>query len=112
MAGRSTGSHHQAIEAKFYYLLPSSRAEPNFSVVDFRHVGSRYNDLVQDCEDLVEVTGNIGNVYMLHLLMMHSTSHITLRNLRIITNPPVSLKSRNTIMSGVTLNPGIHGSIH
>ncbi|KAE9371033.1 hypothetical protein N431DRAFT_558656 [Stipitochalara longipes BDJ] len=85
--------------AKFLYDHPdgvsphlSTRTEPNFSVVDFRHVVSRYNELVQDCEDFVEVTGNIGDIYLLHPLMMHSASHNTLRNARIITNPPVSLK--------------------
>jgi hypothetical protein len=85
--------------AKFLYDHPdgvsphlTTRTEPNFSVVDFRHVVSRYNELVQDCEDFVEVTGKIGDVYLLHPLMMHSASHNTLRNVRIITNPPVSLK--------------------
>jgi hypothetical protein len=70
----------------------TTRAEPNFSVVDFRHVVSRYNELVQDCDNFVEVTGKIGDVYLLHPLMMHSASHNALRNVRIITNPPVSLK--------------------
>jgi len=85
--------------AKFLYDHPdgvsphlTTRAEPNFSVVDFRHVISRYNELVQDCETFVEVTGKIGDVYLLHPLMMHSASHNALRNARIITNPPVSLK--------------------
>lgn len=85
--------------AKFLYDYPegvspymTTKKEPNFSVVDFHHVVSRYNELVQDCEDFVEVTGNIGDVYLLHPLMMHSASHNTLRNMRIITNPLVSLK--------------------
>ncbi|KAI7550203.1 hypothetical protein KC331_g3327 [Hortaea werneckii] len=40
----------------------------------------------------VEATGKVGDVYLLHPLMLHSASHNKLRNVRIITNPPVSLK--------------------
>lgn len=40
----------------------------------------------------VEVTGKVGDVYLLHPLMLHSASNNKLRNLRVITNPPVSLK--------------------
>ncbi|RDL37065.1 Uncharacterized protein BP5553_04498 [Venustampulla echinocandica] len=41
---------------------------------------------------IVEATGQIGDVFFLHPLMLHSASKNELRNLRIITNPPVSLK--------------------
>ncbi|KAK5942914.1 hypothetical protein PMZ80_005480 [Knufia obscura] len=40
----------------------------------------------------VEVTGQVGDVYLLHPLMLHSASNNKLREVRIITNPPVSLK--------------------
>jgi len=40
----------------------------------------------------VEATGKLGDVYLLHPLMLHSASNNKLRNLRVITNPPVSLK--------------------
>ena len=40
----------------------------------------------------VEATGKVGDVYLLHPLMLHSASNNKLRNVRIITNPPVSLK--------------------
>ncbi|KAH6713948.1 hypothetical protein BKA61DRAFT_643748 [Leptodontidium sp. MPI-SDFR-AT-0119] len=39
-----------------------------------------------------EATGEIGDVYLLHPLMLHSASKNLLRVLRVITNPPVSLK--------------------
>jgi hypothetical protein len=42
-------------------------------------------------EDFVEASGKVGDVYLLHPLMMHSASNNMLRELRIITNPPVSL---------------------
>jgi len=43
-------------------------------------------------EAFQEVTGEVGDVYLLHPLMLHSASRNLLRRPRIITNPPVSLK--------------------
>lgn len=40
----------------------------------------------------VEATGNCGDVYLLHPLMLHSASSNPLRRLRIIANPPVHLR--------------------
>jgi hypothetical protein len=40
----------------------------------------------------VEATGTIGDVYLLHPLMLHSASTNPLRKVRIITNPPVAIK--------------------
>ncbi|KAK3676488.1 hypothetical protein LTR78_003764 [Recurvomyces mirabilis] len=40
----------------------------------------------------VEATGEIGDVYILHPFMLHSASRNLRRDIRIITNPPVSLK--------------------
>ncbi|KAI0128936.1 hypothetical protein BJ170DRAFT_353972 [Xylariales sp. AK1849] len=51
-----------------------------------------YCALTQSCEMFVEASGKVGDVYLLHPLMMHSASNNALRNPRIITNPPVSLK--------------------
>ncbi|KAK7742072.1 hypothetical protein SLS53_004658 [Cytospora paraplurivora] len=42
--------------------------------------------------DYVEVSGQAGDVYILHPLMLHSATINPLRNVRIITNPPVSLR--------------------
>jgi hypothetical protein len=39
-----------------------------------------------------EMTGEIGDVILLHPFMLHSASKNLLRNVRVITNPPVSLK--------------------
>lgn len=50
-----------------------------------------YCDLVSHCSDFHEMTGNVGDVILLHPLMVHSASRNHLRNARIITNPPVSL---------------------
>jgi hypothetical protein len=43
-------------------------------------------------EAFVEVTGKVGDVFLLHPLMLHAASSNSLRNVRIITNPPVSLR--------------------
>jgi hypothetical protein len=52
-----------------------------------------FNQTVQNCapESFHEMTGKVGDVILLHPLMLHSASKNGLRNIRIITNPPVSL---------------------
>ncbi|KAI0081608.1 hypothetical protein K474DRAFT_1252544 [Panus rudis PR-1116 ss-1] len=47
---------------------------------------------VKKCEKFVELTGEVGDVILLHPLMLHSASKNYLRIPRIITNPPVALK--------------------
>ncbi|KAK7449293.1 hypothetical protein VKT23_013436 [Stygiomarasmius scandens] len=47
---------------------------------------------VRRCNKFVEVTGEIGDVVLLHPLMLHSASKNHLRIPRVITNPPVGLK--------------------
>ena len=39
----------------------------------------------------VEATGVVGDVYLLHPLMLHSATNNLRRDIRVITNPPVSL---------------------
>lgn len=56
-----------------------------------------WNSWVQDrelCHDesFHEATGSVGDVYFLHPFMLHSASKNLLREVRIITNPPVALK--------------------
>ncbi|EXJ73970.1 uncharacterized protein A1O5_02264 [Cladophialophora psammophila CBS 110553] len=53
-----------------------------------------FNDIVQKCAaaSFHEMTGNVGDVILLHPLMLHSASKNGRRLARIITNPPVSLK--------------------
>ncbi|KAJ8454099.1 hypothetical protein ONZ45_g19437 [Pleurotus djamor] len=47
---------------------------------------------IKSCSKFVELTGKIGDVVLLHPLMLHSASKNYLRIPRVITNPPVSLK--------------------
>ncbi|KAI1102845.1 dihydrofolate reductase-like domain-containing protein [Jackrogersella minutella] len=42
--------------------------------------------------DFVEATGHVGDVYLLHPLMMHSATSNARRDVRIITNPRVSIR--------------------
>ena len=46
---------------------------------------------VHNCKDFVEVTGEVGDVVLLHPLMLHTASKNHTRIPRIITNPPVAL---------------------
>jgi hypothetical protein len=65
------------------------RGHPDFSLeknLDF------FNQTARTCTNFVEAHGEIGDVYLFHPLMLHSASRNPLRKLRIITNPPVSVK--------------------
>jgi hypothetical protein len=58
---------------------------------------SFWSDLVRDPsltrdESFFEMTGEVGDVILLHPFMLHSASKNLLRAVRVITNPPVSLK--------------------
>ncbi|KAJ5339529.1 hypothetical protein N7452_006257 [Penicillium brevicompactum] len=51
-----------------------------------------YSDILKNCRNFHEMTGNAGDVILMHPLMCHSVSVNSLRHPRVITNPPVSLK--------------------
>ncbi|KAK3375254.1 hypothetical protein B0H63DRAFT_453048 [Podospora didyma] len=50
-----------------------------------------FNAVGRGCSHFVEATGQVGDIYLLHPLMLHSASTNAKRNVRIITNPPVAL---------------------
>ncbi|KAK0621187.1 hypothetical protein B0T17DRAFT_508561 [Bombardia bombarda] len=50
-----------------------------------------FNGVAKSCSTFVEATGKAGDVYLLHPLMLHSAASNAMRNVRIITNPPVAL---------------------
>lgn len=66
----------------------SPRDHPEFTKEKDR---TWFNSLAQESSNFVEAHGKCGDVYLLHPLMLHSASSNALRNVRIITNPPVSL---------------------
>jgi hypothetical protein len=53
-----------------------------------------FNNLAASFPDsaFVEATGQVGDVYLLHPLMLHTASNNALRKVRVITNPPVSIQ--------------------
>lgn len=53
--------------------------------------GEYYARVIKECHEFHEMTGSVGDVILLHPLMLHSASVNSLRIPRIITNPPVSL---------------------
>jgi len=76
------------------FLMPRDTPDISKSNPERRKV---WTDWVKDQtltreETFVEATGEAGDVYLLHPFMLHSASRNLLRNIRIITNPPVSLK--------------------
>lgn len=69
------------------------RSHPDFPRVPYRKgTGSWYRDVARSCDEFVEATGDVGDVYLLHPLMLHSASNNALRHVRIITNPPIGLR--------------------
>lgn len=50
-----------------------------------------FNDVAKSCTDFVEVTGEVGDVFLLHPLMLHTATPNPKRAVRIITNPPVAV---------------------
>ncbi|OGE52840.1 hypothetical protein PENARI_c009G09495 [Penicillium arizonense] len=53
---------------------------------------SFYSDIVKQCSEFHQMTGKVGDVILLHPLMVHSVSVNSLRHPRVITNPPAQLK--------------------
>ena len=53
---------------------------------------SFYSNLIQSCTEFHEMTGSVGDVILLHPLMVHSATKNGKRMPRIITNPPVALR--------------------
>ena len=54
--------------------------------------GEGFGQLVGKCKDFVEITGNAGDVVLLHPFILHSASQNLSGRARFITNPPVALK--------------------
>ena len=50
-----------------------------------------YEDLIGQCHDFVEATGEIGDVYLIHPFVLHAKAQNVLRVPRFITNPPLTL---------------------
>lgn len=53
--------------------------------------GFDFKNLISECHDFIEATGEIGDVYLLHPYILHASSENALRLPRLITNPPIHL---------------------
>ncbi|PGH04218.1 hypothetical protein AJ80_08563 [Polytolypa hystricis UAMH7299] len=86
----------EAIEhvAKHLYDHPGGvtpRMVPRGQESSSQHNGlSWFIELAKKCSNFVEVTGEVGDVFLMHPLMLHSASRNALRIPRLITNPPVT----------------------
>ncbi|KAL8371477.1 hypothetical protein RB595_001325 [Gaeumannomyces hyphopodioides] len=79
---------YQHAEGVSPHMVP--RGEP-----DFEKEGNLewFNNLAASSTQFMEATGDAGDVYLLHPLMLHSASSNPLRRARIIANPPVMLRA-------------------
>lgn len=71
-------------------LVPSTSAydDPADDPDSWSHMAA-----AKQCTRFAEMTGEVGDVILLHPLMLHSASKNHLRAARVIINPPVALKS-------------------
>ena len=51
-----------------------------------------FGSLIGQCQEFVEVTGEVGDFIILHPYMLHASSNNHSRTVRFMTNPPVVLK--------------------
>jgi hypothetical protein len=52
-----------------------------------------YSQLISECADFVELTGQVGDVVLLHPYMLHATSQNVLQVPRFISNPPLAMRA-------------------
>jgi hypothetical protein len=65
-------------------------------------LGTPAFEIVAKCNDFVEATGSIGDVYLLHPFMLHSQSVNASNRARFIVNPPVKLREPMCFSRGVS----------
>ena len=70
------------VMAKFFLGHPEGVAPEDFD----------FQDLIAQCHDFEEVTGEVGDVIIMHPFMLHASSPNHSGKVRFITNPPVILK--------------------
>lgn len=89
-AARYLAAHPEGVNAGGLAFWPSTStgpdppADPHY----YSHPAQ-----ARACERFVELTGDVGDVVLLHPLMLHSASPNRLRVPRVITNPPVALRA-------------------
>ena len=56
------------------------------------HKDGDFGGLIEQCTDFIELTGEVGDVVVLHPFVLHAASNNPSGRARFITNPPISLK--------------------
>jgi hypothetical protein len=51
-----------------------------------------FQALARQCTDFIELTGNAGDVVLMHPYVLHATSQNVIKHGRLITNPPIALR--------------------
>jgi hypothetical protein len=51
-----------------------------------------FRALTRQCKELIELTGEAGDVVLMHPYMLHATSQNVIKHGRLITNPPITLR--------------------
>ena len=51
-----------------------------------------FRALTRQCRELIELTGEAGDVVLMHPYMLHATSQNVIKHGRLITNPPIALR--------------------
>lgn len=51
-----------------------------------------FANMIRECSDFIEATGEAGDVYLLHPFVLHASSRNAMRLPRLITNPAVALQ--------------------
>ena len=86
LIGQHLYDHPQGVMPRMNPVTVSEA--PEAATLDF------FNNLAHSRPDgsFHEMTGEVGDVILMHPLMLHTASHNPRRSIRVITNPPVSLK--------------------
>jgi len=51
-----------------------------------------FKTLTRQCTNFIELTGNAGDVVLMHPYLLHATSQNVIKHGRLITNPPITLR--------------------
>ncbi|KAL7280239.1 hypothetical protein ACG7TL_006659 [Trametes sanguinea] len=88
-AARYLAAHPEGVLPRPLAFVPSTspHADPRDDPAYYSHLAQ-----AKTCTRFVELTGEVGDVVLLHPLMLHSASKNYLRVPRVITNPPVALR--------------------
>lgn len=89
LTARYLAAHPEGVVPIPYRFVPSQSTydNPDEDPDTWSHLKA-----IKKCTKFAEMTGEVGDVVLLHPLMLHSASKNHLRNARVIINPPVAVK--------------------